>query len=309
MSSGPLLTRRAVLGGSLGLAAMLATGCNTGRSSPSVVARPSIASVRARPSIAPVNPSPQPSRTDTARPTTPGALTDTASVAARATVPVLCWHQLREWRPSDSAYSRRLFVCPPRAFRAQLDALAEDGWNVISPDRYLAHLTTGAALPAKPVMLSFDDSQGSQITEGLPQLRRRNMTATFFCMTIVLDKPHWMSRDDLRRLVDADMTVAAHTYDHKRADRYSGRDWKLEFDAPREVLEKVIRRPVEHFAYPYGAWAPIDFTHLQAAGYRTAFQLSDKPLDRKAPLFTLRRILVDSTWNGDHLLRQIRNRA
>jgi peptidoglycan/xylan/chitin deacetylase (PgdA/CDA1 family) len=154
-------------------------------------------------------------------------------------------------------------------------------------------------------MLSFDDSQGSQITEGLPQLRRRNMTATFFCMTIVLGKPNWMSRDDLRRLADADMTVAAHTYDHNRADRYSSRDWKREFDGPREVLEKVLRRPVEHFAYPYGAWAPIDFNHLRAAGYRTAFQLSDKPLDRTAPLLTLRRILVNSTWSGDDLLRQV----
>ena len=174
------------------------------------------------------------------------------------------------------------------------------------PDRYVAHLTTGAALPDKPVILSFDDSQGSQVTEGLPQLIQRNMTATFFCMTVMLDKPNWLSRDDLRRLADADMTIAAHTYDHNRADRYSGQDWKLQFDAPRELLETVIRRPVEHFAYPYGAWAPIDFPHLQAAGYRTAFQLSDQPLDPAAPLLTLQRILVDSTWTSEELLQQVR---
>ncbi len=67
-----------------------------------------------------------------------------------------------------------------------------------------------------------------------------------------------------------------------------------------------MRRPVEHFAYPYGAWAPRDFTHLRAAGYRTAFQLSDEKLDRTTPLYTLRRILVDSTWTGAELLRQVR---
>ncbi len=226
-------------------------------------------------------------------------------MATRATVPVLCWHQLRGWRSSDGVYSRKFLICPPRTFRAQLDALAEDGWTTISPDRYLAHLTTGAALPAKPVVLSFDDSQGSQISEGLPQLRRRGMTGTFFCMTIVLDKPNWMSRDDLRRLADAGMTVAAHTYDHRPAPRYAGPDWKLQFDGPRELLEKVVRRPVEHFAYPYGAWAPRDFTHLRAAGYKTAFQLSDEKLNRKTPLYTLRRILVDSTWTGAELLRQV----
>lgn len=90
------------------------------------------------------------------------ATAEPAAVAARATVPVLCWHQLRYWRPSDADYSRRLLICPPAAFRAQLDTLAEDGWNAISPDRYLPHLTTGAALPAKPVILSFDDSRGAR---------------------------------------------------------------------------------------------------------------------------------------------------
>ncbi len=166
-------------------------------------------------------------------------------------------------------------------------------------------MTTGAPLPAKPVVLSFDDSQGTQVSEGLPQLRRRDMTATFFCMTVVLDKPGWMSRDDLRRLADAGMTVTAHSYDHRPADRYSDRDFRLQFDGPREVLEGVVRRPVEHFAYPYGAWAPLDFPHLRAAGYRTAFQLSGERLDRLHAAYTLRRILVDSTWTGPELLRQL----
>ncbi len=298
MSSGPFLTRRGLLSGSVGLAAAMTAGCSTGRSGQGGGA--------SAPSAAPVSPpSPVPS---TATPSAaPAATADPAAVAARATVPVLCWHQLRDHRASDADYSRRLLICPPAAFRAQLDTLAEDGWTTISPDRYLAHLRTGAALPDKSVILSFDDSQGSQVTEGLPQLSQRNMTATFFCMTVVLDKPNWLSHDDLRRLADSGMTVAAHSYDHNRADRYSGQDWKLQFDGPRELLQKVIGRPVEHFAYPYGAWAPIDFPHLQAAGYRTAFQLSDQPLDRTTPLLTLRRILVDSTWTSDELLQRVRH--
>ena len=64
---------------------------------------------------------------------------------------------------------------------------------------------------------------------------------------------------------------------------------------------------MEHFAHPYGAWASIDFPRLQAAGYRTAWQISDQPLDPTAPLLTLRRILVDSTWTSDELLQQVRH--
>lgn len=230
-------------------------------------------------------------------------------MAARAVVPVLCWHQLRDWHPSDGAYARRLLICPPASFRAQLDALGRAGYTTISPDAYLAHVTTGAALPAKPVLLSFDDSQGSQMTEGLPQLRRRKMTATFFVMTVVLGKSGWMSKDDLRRLDAAGMTVAAHTWDHHRADRYTAADYAVQFDQPRQLLEKVVGKPVRHFAYPYGAWNGSDFTPLRSAGYATAFQLQEQAMDRQAPLLTLRRILVNSTWSGAELLAQLRPSA
>ena len=198
-----------------------------------------------------------------------------------------------------------VLICPPAVFRAQLDTLADAGHTTISPDQYLDHLVTGSPLPAKPVLLSFDDSQESQVTEGLPELLRRGMTATFFAMTVPLNKPGWMSHDDLRRLAGAGMTVGAHSWDHHRVDRYAGDDWQVQLNEPRATLEAVIGRPVEHFAYPYGAWSPDAFPHLDAAGYRTAFQLSDKPLSTDRPLLTLRRRLVEADWTAEELLANL----
>jgi len=223
-------------------------------------------------------------------------------VAARATVPVLCWHQLRDWTGGDSPYNRRVLICPPAKFRDQLDALASHGYTTISADQYLDHLTSAAPLPARPVMLTFDDAQGSQVSVGLPELVRRRMTGTFFIMTVVLDKPRWMRRADLRRLDEAGMTIAAHTWDHHRADRYTGRDWQVQLVQPRAELEHILGKPVRHFAYPYGAWSPADFPRLADAGYLTAYQLSGRKPDRAQPLYTLRRTLVDSTWTGRQLL-------
>lgn len=247
-----------------------------------------------------------PVRTVTRSPAAPPrpAPTHPADIAARATVPVLCWHQLRDWAAGDSRYDRELLICPPANFRRQLDTLAAHGYTTISADQYLAHLTTAAPLPAKPVLLTFDDSQGSQISVGLPELRRRRMTATFFVMTVPLDKPHWMSRRDLRRLTAAGMTVGAHTWDHQRADRYAGDEWTAQLVRPKAELERVVGRPVDHFAYPYGAWAPVDFPHLAAAGYRTAFQLAGRP-DAAKPLYSLPRMLVGSTWTPAQLLAHL----
>jgi peptidoglycan/xylan/chitin deacetylase (PgdA/CDA1 family) len=227
---------------------------------------------------------------------------DSRTIARRATVPVLCWHQLRDWTAADSAYDRRALICPPAVFRGQLDALVSHGYRTIGPDQYLDHLTTGAPLPPRPVMLTFDDSQGSQLTVGLPELVRRRMTAAFFVMTVVLDKPRWMRRTDLRRLDAAGMTVAAHTWDHSRADRYGGADWQPQLVAPKAELERILGKPVRHFAYPYGAWDRADFPHLAQAGYASAYQLADDAMDAARPLYTLRRTLVDTSWTGTTLL-------
>jgi peptidoglycan/xylan/chitin deacetylase (PgdA/CDA1 family) len=225
-------------------------------------------------------------------------------MARRATVPVLCWHQLRDWRPGDSAYDRSLLICPPAAFRRQLDGLVAARRTAIGPDRYLDHLVNGTPLPPRPVLLTFDDSQGSQLTVGLPELVRRRLTATFFVMTVPLGKPGWMGPADLRTLAARGMTVGAHTWDHHRADRYAGADWDVQLVRPRAELERILGRPVRHFAYPYGAWDAGDVPHVTAAGYRTAFTLGGHA-DPRFPLQTLPRMLVDSSWTGADLVERL----
>lgn len=295
-SGGAGVDRRTVLAGALAGVAALAAGCT--RAPARELARaPSPAPPTAR-----ATPSPTPSPSSSPEQPTP----DVEQVLARATLPVLCYHQLRDWRPADGGYARRFLVCPPATFRGHLDALAEGGWTTVGPDDYLAHLTTGTPLPPKPVLLSFDDSQATQVTEGLPQLVARGMTGSFFAMTVVLGKRDWMSHDDLRRVRDAGMTVGAHTYDHERLDRLPDAAWTTQLDQPRELLEQVLGVPVEHLAYPYGAWRPRAFPHVLSAGYRTAFQLADKPLDPTSPLITLRRVLVESGWDGAEVVAQLR---
>jgi peptidoglycan/xylan/chitin deacetylase (PgdA/CDA1 family) len=155
---------------------------------------------------------PRPQHSKTPRPAS------TREIIKRATVPVLCYHPLRNWTSSDGQYNRINLICPPKNFHA----LAENGWITISPGQYLRHLTTGTALPPKPVMLSFDDGTAGQAHEGLEQLTRRGMTGTFFVMTVVLGKPKWMSTRDIQRLADAGMTIGSHTWDHHAVSDLSG---------------------------------------------------------------------------------------
>jgi peptidoglycan/xylan/chitin deacetylase (PgdA/CDA1 family) len=241
-------------------------------------------------------PTPTPRRTAAPR-------TDLASVAARAHVPVLCWHQIRRQTGADSA-SARPYIVSPRAFAAQMDALDRAGYTPVGGDAVAAHVARGAPLPPKPVLLTFDDASAGQWSAALPILRRHRFVATFFVMTVVLDKPGWLTRRQVRALDRAGMTIAAHTWDHHPVPGYTGIEWPRQLLSPTQELVRLVGHPVRLFAYPYGLWSQAGIDHLRRFGFTAAFQLAGK-LDRGAPLYTLRRIIVPQI-GGRELLRDIR---
>ncbi|HVD53951.1 MAG TPA: polysaccharide deacetylase family protein [Propionibacteriaceae bacterium] len=104
------------------------------------------------------------------------------------------------------------------------------------------------------------------------------------------------------------MTIGSHTWDHHAVSDMARRDWRVQLDQPRTTLRRASGQSVEHFAYPYGIVSTKAFPHLPHAGYRTAFQLEAKKLDHRAPLYTLRRSIVVSTWSGATLLRLLAKR-
>ena len=219
---------------------------------------------------------------------------------ARSTVPVLCFHQLREFRADDSAYARTM-ITPPSVFTAQLQALRDGGWTPVTAAALIDHLQFGAALPQRPVLLTFDDGSATHHSVALPALTDLGFPATFFPMTVVLDKPDWLSDDQLLDLDRAGMTIGAHTWDHQRVDRIGADQWAIQLDQPRARLAEILGHLVDLLAYPFGVWSQEALSRVGAAGYRAAFQLSDAQ-DTAQPLLTIRRIMPPPTWDGPTLL-------
>lgn len=83
-----------------------------------------------------------------------------------------------------------------------------------------------------------------------------------------------LSWDDVRTLADCDgVTVGAHTVHHRPLSRLSADEARWEMFEGRARLERQIRRPVRHFAYPYGGLAeagPREYALAAACGYATA---------------------------------------
>lgn len=230
-------------------------------------------------------------------------IADAATILSRPQVPVLCYHQIRDWRARDS----KDYIMPPAIFREQMQMLADSGYHAVLPDQLYAYLTTGAPLPAKPVLITFDDGDLTHYTEALPVLDKHGFKATFFIMTASIGrrgKQHYMDKAQLKDLADRGHEIGAHTWDHQNVKKYGAGDWKIQVEQPNAKLEGITGKPVHYFAYPFGLWNEAALPELQKRGYLAAFTLA-KGRDAQYPLQTVRRMIAGGPWKREVLYRNM----
>jgi peptidoglycan/xylan/chitin deacetylase (PgdA/CDA1 family) len=234
-----------------------------------------------------------------------GPVADAAGILAHKQVPILCYHQVRDWKASDSKTAKD-YIVPIQAFKDQMKMLADSGYHAILPDQLYDYLTRGAELPSKPIMLTFDDTDLDQFTIVAPELKKYGYKAVYFIMTVSLGRPHYMSSDQVKQLSDAGNVIGSHTWDHHNFKKYQGKDWELQIDKPTKKLEEITGKKITYFAYPFGLWNAEGIPELKKRGFKAAFILAEKR-DQKDPLFTIRRIIASGYWSPKTLRNSIVN--
>lgn len=212
-------------------------------------------------------------------------------------VPVLCYHQVRNPGPRDS----KLLVTSPQHFALQMKTLSDSGYHVILPDQLFNYLTKHTPLPAKPVLLTFDDGTESQETNAVPVLNAYHFKAVFFVMTVGLHHPFYISPQQLKALSDQGFVIGCHTWDHHMVTKYTGNDWVKQIEKPKQALEQITGKPVDYFAYPYGEWNATAVQQLEKDHFKAAFQLTEARTSTDA-VYTIRRLMVQDEWNGRQLI-------
>lgn len=231
-----------------------------------------------------------------ATPTEAATATPTAIPEAdRVFVPILCYHYIREYEDADSE-DDRAYVTPPSLLDEQLAWLKDHGYTGVTAPQVYDYLINGKALPPKPVMLSFDDNEGSQYTDALPLLNKYGFNATFFIMTVTIDKENFMTAEQLKDLDAKGFDIEAHTWDHHMVTQYTEDDNQLQLVEPKKTLEDLLGHPVRFFAYPFGVYDEASSLNVEKAGYTAAFALREVMDDKVKPAFAIKRYIANSYW-------------
>lgn len=280
------------------LVALYLSACNSSNSSKSVAAQNSDDSTKTE-----VNAESKPENEISATPNHEGKKpADAATILARKQVPILCYHQIRDWKATDSQ-SAKDYIIPVQTFKDHVKLLADSGYNSILPDQLYNYLVYGDPLPPKPVMFTFDDTDYDQYEVGAKVLEKYGYKGVYFIMTVSIGKNgkvHYMSKEDIKDLSDKGNVIGSHTYDHKNVKKYVAEDWVTQIEKPTVKLEEITGKKIDYFAYPFGLWNPEAIPELKKRGFKAAYILSTKR-DEKDPLYTIRRIIASGYWSAKTL--------
>lgn len=190
------------------------------------------------------------------------------------TVPVLTYHKLSRNGTPDAMTVRGA------DFEAQMRFLRENGYRVITLDDLFEFLQFRRQIPARSVVITFDDGWRSVYDIALPILKKFGYPATLFVYTdLIVGSRETLSWEQVIELSRNGFDIECHSKTH----RYLGRKERKEsfrnyFETVRnEIVEsaKIIGRhtgrEVKYLAYPYGDTNALVVAMTRREGYRLAF--------------------------------------
>ena len=208
--------------------------------------------------------------------------------------PVIMYHDIR---PDPHNY----MDVTVKDFAAQLDWLKQNGWKTLSIDEFIEITKFGKAFPKKSVLLTFDDGYKGVYTYAIPELKKRDMKATFFILVNFLD----VLEGDYPYLTtelanDPLFSIGSHTLTHPYLNLLDEKEKVKEIAESKKFLEEIVGREVKSFAYPTGAYDKSVIKAVIAAGYDVAFSVQDRGILHELPRYSIPRIFVGYEFGQDN---------
>src|SRR5262249_45167581 len=102
----------------------------------------------------------------------------------RGSIPILMYHQVSP-KPLPALQT---YTVTPKAFPAQMAWLALSGYVPITLDNLLEYRNGRAALPSRPIIITFDDGFQNIVEYAVPILQARGFTAVFYLVAGLVGK-------------------------------------------------------------------------------------------------------------------------
>lgn len=230
-----------------------------------------------------------------------GKPADAAGRRKLAPIPILLYHSVSSTAPPAFAP----WTVSPQRFEAQISFLRDHGYTPLTVSELVARGKAGS-LPVRPVAVTFDDGLGDFHHNALPILEEYDCSATLYITTGYVggasgwlrklgagDRP-MLSWEQISALPGRQVECGAHTRSHPMLDTISLSQAESEIAGSKMVLEEMLGRNVESFAYPHGYRSQRVRQLVAALGFTSACAVKHAVSSIEDDPFDLPRIVISA---------------
>lgn len=200
----------------------------------------------------------------------------------------LMYHELelagRPMVQSDPGYSR--YVLSADQFRTQMQFVAKQGWRGMRVSDALTFPQSSG------VAITFDDGCETDLLAAAPILQEHGFGATFYVTCGFLGRRGYMSHTQLRELSALGFEIGCHSMTHAYLTELDEGDLHREIAGPKQQLEQILGRPVEHFSCPGGRCSMRATEVARNAGYRSLATSRIHTNGKSTDSFALGRVAI-----------------
>jgi peptidoglycan/xylan/chitin deacetylase (PgdA/CDA1 family) len=143
--------------------------------------------------------------------------------------------------------------------------LAEHGYQAVTLDEVMRAWFHSGTLPAKPIVITFDNGYPEQATFAPEVLSRYGWPGVLNEITAGHLHPV-----QLRRLVALGWEIDSHSVSHPDLTTLDGAQLRFQVLASRRYLQRLLHIPVNSFCYPSSKYDAAVISAVRAAGYSNA---------------------------------------
>ncbi len=253
--------------------------------------------------------------------------TESVSGKEATELPVIMYHGLSEDKQLQNRYK-----IPPEYFEQDLKYLKENGYHTILLSELVEHFRSGASLPEKPVLLTFDDGYYDNYVYAFPLLKKYGMKAVISPIASAADAAE---KEEYRSVRWSQCTweqygemtgsglveLQNHSYElHELSDGVQGLQKRAgenetEYEkrisedltaAARRIKEKTGYYP-QAVVYPFGAKSEGTEKIIRSLGYKAAMDCEEKInyLSSEDDLFSLHRFLRPENISSESFFEKL----
>jgi len=223
-----------------------------------------------------------------------------AKKPANIEIPVLLYHVVK---PNPDPYNPYQFSLAE--FEKHMSYLKENGYRTLTIKQYFNILDKKAAMPKKPILLTFDDNSDDFDDYVMPVLEKHGMKATQFTVSDWVDGSWNMTSEEILSIMERGIDIQNHSVTHPALADLSKEAQYAEINDATSALKELTGKTTNVFAYPYGSYNADTIAVLEQLGFKGAFKVGGGLSTDKSNRYELPRIMILQNHTLNDFVRMI----